>query len=416
MNKLFHSVKLIEENCRGCNNCMNSCPMEAVRLKNSKAFVIEDKCIDCGECIRVCPYNAHAIDKDSLEDIAKFKIKIAIPSTTLYAQFGEYIDPGIIHGALLKLGFDEVYEQTYACDIVAEITRKEIEKTKKPAITLNCPSIARLINTAYPSLIENTVKVFTPVEVAASLIREKYEKAGYKYEDVGIFFLTPCAAWITMLKYPSFNKKTDINGVIAIKDIYPKMLKEIKSGNTGKEDTGNMSFTGLSVVVPGGLSRSVNISNYIAVDGVKNVIKVLDEIQNGKLQDVDLIEPFACSSGCTGGALLVENPYNARRVLDKCISGTDFTCSFDKLSDYYMQQFVDSVRKIKFSDQKLADDFISAVRKMKYMNELVNSLPGTDCGQCGSPSCKAFAEDVVRGLAAIEDCKYINLGGDVNEG
>jgi Na+-translocating ferredoxin:NAD+ oxidoreductase RNF subunit RnfB len=81
-----------------------------------------------------------------------------------------------------------------------------------------------------------------------------------------------------------------------------------------------------------------------------------------------------------------------------------------------MQQFVENVRNIKFSNQKLAEDFVSAVKKMKYMNELVNTLPGTDCGRCGSPSCKAFAEDVVRGLAHVEDCKYINLGGDVNEG
>jgi iron only hydrogenase large subunit-like protein len=416
MSKLFHSVKLNEEKCKGCSKCMNNCPMEAVRIKNSKAFVIEEKCIDCGECIKVCPYNAHEIDRDYLEDIQKYKIKVAVPSTTLYAQFGEYIDPGVIHGALLKLGFDEVYEQTYACDIVAEITKKEIEKTKKPAISLVCPSIARLISINYPSLIENTIKVLTPIEVAANLIREKYEKAGYKYEDVGIFFLTPCAVWLTSLKYSSLNKNPDINGVIAIKDIYSRLLKEIKNGDTQKQDVNNMSFTGLSVVVPGGLCRSINSNNYITVDGVKNVIKILDEVESGKLKDVDLIEPFACSGGCLGGSFLVENPYNARRLLDKCIKDTNFTYSFDELSDYYMQQFVENVRNIKFSNQKLAEDFVSAVKKMKYMNELVNTLPGTDCGRCGSPSCKAFAEDVVRGLARVEDCKYINLGGDVNEG
>jgi len=53
---------------------------------------------------------------------------------------------------------------------------------------------------------------------------------------------------------------------------------------------------------------------------------------------------------------------------------------------------------------------------MKYMNKLINSLPGIDCGQCGSPSCKAFAEDVVRGLSKVEDCKMLNIGGTHNEG
>lgn len=411
MNKLFHSVKLIEEKCKGCSKCMNKCPMEAVRLKNSKAFVIEEKCIDCGECIKTCPYNAHVAEKNSLEDIEKFKINVAIPSVALYSQFGEYIEPRIINDAILSLGFDEVYDATYACDIFSEITKKEIEKIKKPAISVMCPSIARLINTSYPGLIENTVKVLTPIEIAASLIREKYEKAGYKYEDVGIFFLTPCVAWITMLRYPSVNRKAEINGVIAINDIYAKLLKELKNKFNLKEDTNDMSFTGLSLALPGGLSKTMNTPDFIAVDGVQNVKKVFDDIENGKIKDVDFIEPFACSGGCLGGTFLVENPYNAKRVLSKYINQINFTYSFDELSDFYRQQFVENVRNIKFSNQKLADNFVSAVKKMKYMNELINTLPGTDCGQCGSPSCKAFAEDVVRGIAPIGDCKYINLGG-----
>jgi iron only hydrogenase large subunit-like protein len=415
MNKLFHSVKLIEEKCKGCSKCMNKCPMEAVRLKNSKAFVIEEKCIDCGECIKTCPYNAHVPEKNSLEDIEKFKIKVAVPSVALYGQFGEFIEPSIINDAILSLGFDEVYDSTYACDIVSEITKKEIEKMKKPAISVICPSIARLINTSYPGLIENTVKVLTPIEIAASLIREKYEKAGYKYEDVGIFFLTPCVAWTTMLRYPSLNRKAEINGVLAINDIYAKILKAIKNKGNTKETSNNMSFTGLSLALPGGLSKTMNVSDYIAVDGVQNVIKVFDDVENGKIKDIDFIEPFACSGGCLGGTFLVENPYNGKRILNKYINQINFTYSFDELSDFYRQQFVENVRNIKFSNQKLADDFVSAVKKMKYMNELIHTLPGTDCGQCGSPSCKAFAEDVVRGLAPIGDCKYINLGGKVDE-
>lgn len=416
MNRLFHSVKLIEENCKGCSKCMNKCPMEAVRLKNSKAFVIEEKCIDCGECIKTCPYNAHVAEKNSLEDIEKYKIKVAIPSITLYSQFGEYIDPDIINDALLSLGFDEVYDVTYACDIFSEITKKEIEKIKKPAISVMCPSIARLISTSYPSLIENTVRILTPIEIAANLVREKYEKEGYTYEDVGIFYLTPCVGWITMLRYPSINRACEINGIFAINDIYAKMLKEIKKKNGHVGEQGNMSFTGLSLAIPGGLSKTMNESDYIVVDGVHNVIKVFDDIENGKIKDVKFIEPFACSGGCMGGSFLVENPYNARRIMGKYVNEINFTYSFDELSDFYRQQFVENVRNIKFSNQKLADDFVSAVKKMKFMNHLINTLPGTDCGQCGSPSCKAFAEDVVKGLAPIGDCKYIKLGGETDEG
>ena len=35
---------------------------------------------------------------------------------------------------------------------------------------------------------------------------------------------------------------------------------------------------------------------------------------------------------------------------------------------------------------------------------LRGELPGIDCGACGAPNCRAFAEDVVRGVASRADC------------
>ena len=32
------------------------------------------------------------------------------------------------------------------------------------------------------------------------------------------------------------------------------------------------------------------------------------------------------------------------------------------------------------------------------------ALPGIDCGSCGAPTCRAFAEDVIRGESKLEDC------------
>ena len=59
------------------------------------------------------------------------------------------------------------------------------------------------------------------------------------------------------------------------------------------------------------------------------------------------------------------------------------------------------------SARKLDDDIIEAMRKMERMEEIVNSLPGYDCGSCGSPTCRTFAEDIVRGYATEMDCIHI---------
>ena len=55
---------------------------------------------------------------------------------------------------------------------------------------------------------------------------------------------------------------------------------------------------------------------------------------------------------------------------------------------------------------KLADNVFEAMQKMSEINELEKTLPGLDCGMCGSPSCRTFAEDVVIGKADRNDCIF----------
>ena len=39
--------------------------------------------------------------------------------------------------------------------------------------------------------------------------------------------------------------------------------------------------------------------------------------------------------------------------------------------------------------------------------ELCEKFPGLDCGSCGAPTCKALAEDIVRGKAREHDCIHV---------
>ncbi len=41
----------------------------------------------------------------------------------------------------------------------------------------------------------------------------------------------------------------------------------------------------------------------------------------------------------------------------------------------------------------------AAMRKMQAIEEINERLPHLDCGSCGSPTCHAFAEDIVNGEA-----------------
>jgi iron only hydrogenase large subunit-like protein len=414
MDNIPHSVKLVTEKCTGCTKCMINCPVEAVRLKNNRAVIYADKCIDCGECIRVCPYGAHVAERESLNCIDGYKIKIAIPSVTLYAQFGSFVNPNIINDAIKSLGFDEVYDTTYACDVVAEITRRQLYTNHRPSLSSFCPAITRLIHTSYPELSNNLVSVMAPIEVAANLIREKYETQGYKQKETGVFFISPCASWHTQINSSYTKNNAPINGSIAISDIYSQLLKYInKSPLASNDNICPMSSTGLGWAELGGQAKAMRIKDYMTVDGIKKVIKILDEVERGRYDDLPFIELAACTGGCLGGIHLIDNPYNSSRIVRKYCRYLNYTSNILEFEEKYENAFKSEYPMSEYIGYRLAEDFDDAVIKMNYMNKLINILPGTDCGLCGSPSCKAFAEDVVRGLAQLHECKlYKGTGGE----
>ena len=42
--------------------------------------------------------------------------------------------------------------------------------------------------------------------------------------------------------------------------------------------------------------------------------------------------------------------------------------------------------------------------EMDKMEKICADLPGLDCGSCGAPTCRAMAEDIVKGVAKETDC------------
>ena len=54
----------------------------------------------------------------------------------------------------------------------------------------------------------------------------------------------------------------------------------------------------------------------------------------------------------------------------------------------------------------LGATMMESLARLNQVERLVRKLPGLDCGSCGAPTCKALAEDIVRGEAREEDCVY----------
>lgn len=407
MNDYFHSVTLDEEKCRGCTNCIKRCPTEAIRVRKSKARIINERCIDCGECIRVCPYHAKKAITDPFDIIYSFKYKIAVPAPTLYGQFKSEYSRNQILNALSLTGFDEIFEVAKAAELVTHATKILMQKNglKKPVISSACPAVVKLIQVRFPNLIENLVRLESPMEVAAKTVKNKaYVTKGIPMEDIGVFFITPCAAKATSVKAPYENEKSSVDAVISIKDIYLKIISELERGDASKTLV-QAGFEGLRWANSGGEGLALGTEKFLAVDGIHNVITILEAIENEKLEDVDFIEALACTGGCLGGPLTVENVYVAKTRLKKHIDEArrlNINISAESFKDN-----LDWTCNIEYKPvMKLDADMEKAMKKLEELEKINSELPGLDCGACGAPSCRALAEDIVRGIANETDCIF----------
>lgn len=408
MPEYFHSVVLEEDKCCGCTNCIKRCPTEAIRVRDGKAHIITERCIDCGECIRVCPHHAKKARSDSIEEIEKFKYKIAIPAPALFGQFNNLDDIDIVLNGLLKLGFDSVYEVSRGAELVSQATRQLIRenKLKYPIISSACPAVVRLIKQRFPDLCENVMPMKAPMEVSAMLAK-KYamEETGLPMEDIGAFFITPCPAKVTEINRPmDVNKRSYCNGAIAISKIYPKLTSAMDK-LTSIEPLANSGVIGVGWATSGGESAAMLGDRYLAADGIENVIRVLEELEDERIRNVDFVELNACTGGCVGGVLTVENPYVAQariHTLRKYLPVSQNHLK-DGVPDKMMWD-----KPLEYDENVLSldKDINKAMEMMEQIEKIEASLPGLDCGSCGAPSCHAMAEDIVKGSAKETECIF----------
>lgn len=401
---IYHSVRLEQDACKGCTTCMRSCPTQAIRVQNGKAKIINERCIDCGECVRRCPYHAKKVVCDSVENLKKYKYNVALPAPAFCSQFSKAEDIDIVLYALTQIGFDDVFEVARGAEVITQKAKEMLDcgKLKKPVISSACPAVVRLIAVRFPSLAENIIPLTSPMECAAQMAREEArQKTGLADEEIGVFFISPCTAKITAVKQPLAINSSAVSGVIPIKDIYMLLAHRLDK----IADVPNLSKAGKNAVSwarSGGEANALGIDNFVCVDGIHNVVKILEEIEDDKLSDIEFIEALACVSGCTGGPLNVENDFVANSRLRNLVKDLPEVCSqqsdnvnvvWDKRPEY---------KPISPLDENMAE----AMRKMALMEEIYARLPQLDCGSCGSPSCRDFAEDIVRGKAKERDCIF----------
>lgn len=407
MDKFYHSVRLDADLCMGCINCIKRCPTQAIRVRNGKAQINSKFCIDCGECIRVCPHHAKHATYDKLDVLKQYEYTVALPAPSLYSQFNNLDDVNIVLNALLMMGFHDVFEVSAAAELVSEATREYLSENpdRLPAISTACPSVVRLIRVRFPNLIPNLLPLNPPVEVAAILAAEKAMKeTGLPREKIGIIFISPCPSKVTYVKSPLGTDHSEVDRVLAIKDVYPQLLSCMKAVGDDPPEIGTSGKIGISWGRSGGEASGLFTEEYLAADGIENVIRVLEDMEDQKFTNLKFVELNACNGGCVGGVLTVENQYVAEVKLKRLRKYMPVARSHIEGN---AEELVKWTKEVQYEPVfNLGNTMMESFARLNQVERLCKKLPGLDCGSCGAPTCKSLAEDIVRGEAVESDCVY----------
>lgn len=384
-------IALKKSNCKNCHKCIRHCPVKSIRFSGDQAHIVTDDCILCGQCFIVCPQNATQV----VDETEKVKVLLNCGSpviASLAPSFvANYDGVGIesMREALKKLGFYDVEETAVGATIVKnEYERLLHEENRDILISSCCHTVNLLIQKYYPSVLPCLADVVSPMQAHCRDIRRRYP-------DAKTVFIGPCIA-----------KKDEAEHYAGIVDAvltFDELSAWLKSKNIllKKESRACEESRARLFPIAGGILRTMQCAepgySYLAVDGIRQCMDVLGDVQNGALHRC-FIEMSACRGSCTGGPVMERRhkPVTAYLAVEKYAGSRDFD----------VRQPVLSMVKKSFSvirhDKKMPteEEITQILRKMnkfKPSDEL-------NCGTCGYNTCREKAIAVYQGNAEITMC------------
>jgi iron-only hydrogenase group A len=325
----------------------------------NKGINVSD-CILCGQCILVCP-TAALREKSALKEVVnavndKKKYTIVQVAPAVRATLGEeYNMPlgtdvtGQMVTGLRRLGFKKVFDTNFSADLtIMEEATELIGRIKNggtlPMFTSCCPGWIKYAEQNRPKILPHLSSCKSPHEMEGAVLKTYYaKKMGIDPKDIYVVSIMPC----TVKKYESNRNElsedniTDVDAVLTTRELV-RFFKiagiefgDLPEGNFDNplgESTGAAVIFGTSGGVMEAALRTAYFKisgreldnldleavrgnagvkeatipidglnvNVAVVNGIGNVKKVLDDVQNGTSK-YHFIEVMTCPGGCING-------------------------------------------------------------------------------------------------------------------
>ncbi|MDY0374230.1 MAG: [Fe-Fe] hydrogenase large subunit C-terminal domain-containing protein [Desulfobacterium sp.] len=419
-------VSFNSRDCTGCGACVKVCPTKAIRIKDGKSILLVDSCIGGGECIGVCPRECITPITYPYGQFKKARLPVVLVPPVLYSQFA-HVPPKKVLAGLKRMGFKHTVDMSYFLTMFKKATEQHIQSLGtpgegRPVISTLCPVVLRLIAFRFPSLMGLLHPVLRPVslmvkDVATFLARHH----GVAIGEISIFYLNPCSTKMTPESSTHHHTTPYPSRTIGINQIYAELKHEIKSLeslplNSPLASEHEFEFeeppTGSSLLwaISGGETAGTTIQNSIAISGMDQTIEYLEKLELGLFKEYDFIEFRTCREGCVGGPLCAVDKYGAKNNLLQHIARLEIKDRHEKSpikNVYAKERFFDRLTSAKMEKIFGQKKEPLSIADLTNINQIYDQLPGFNCSACGAPDCRTFAEDVVRGRAALGECRIL---------
>ena len=380
-------------NCKNCYKCIRHCLIKSISFASNKATIIQDSCILCGRCYLVCPQEVKIVrnDVEVVKSLFKTNKKVYVSLAPSFISYFSYTSMDELVNALKKLGFSEVEETAIGATIVKKAYDEMLnEKDRDVIISSCCHSINLLIQKHYPDARKYLANVLSPMLAHGKDIKSRDPEAK-------VVFIGPCIA----KKDEADLNSGIVDAVLTFKELDEWLKEENITLKEVKYDYKKEKSKARLFPITGGILRTMECKNkdyeYLAVDGVENSRRVIEDILAGKIHKC-FIEMSSCEGSCINGPLSDKSKSVIASYVDinKSAGEQDFVEGSLGYKDITKNYYSIGAKGATPSEEDIEAKLIEMgkTEKEKILN----------CGSCGYDTCREKAIAIIQGKAALEMC------------
>ena len=354
------------------------------------------ECVNCGLCASVCPTGAltprpeiaevwKALENPQKKVVAQIAPAVRVALGEAFGMEPGTIEIGRMVAALKALGFDQVYDTSFAADLTVleeaeEFIARKTKGERLPQFTSCCPAWIKFAEQFCPDMLSHLSSCRSPQQMFGSLAKRILPaQLGVAAEDLVVVSIMPCTAKKYEAKLPKFRSdgRADVDHVLTTQEL-ARMIDEagLRFGDLEPQSLdmplGFKTGAGVIFGATGGVTEAVlryaveklkgvrldacdfqevrgeqglreatiaagDVELKLAVvHGLKNASNLVERIRKGEC-DYDLVEVMSCPGGCIGGAgQPVTRDAAAKRLRAKGLYNADKMMQLHKSQDNHI--------------------------------------------------------------------------------